>query len=291
MARKQPPPSYLTSSQAAEILKCKVSMVYNYERAGRLKREVPKGRKQGFFRQDEVKALAAGMAEFFETPLENQVPEMSDLVFAQATPDDAEGIYKAAASLFGSTASAEARKPLIALCPEGNYIVKWKGKVVAYIHIQPLKHERLMALMEGKIRGKDITTDELDCFSSGKSVEGLVKSVGAVKDIGPDEAVRRRNQLHFLFKLLRGTALEMAKLGSQGVNITRLYATSETVTGIEMAYSAHMEMFGKPFSGGRFRYVLDVQQSDIPLLQPYKRALAEWQREHQESTTATGEGS
>jgi len=287
MTRKQPPSDYLTSSQAAEILKCSVSMVYTYERSGRLKKEVPKGRKQGFFKRSEVEALAAGMAEFFEMPLESQVPEMNDLVFTQATPNDAEGIYKVAASLFGSTTPAEDRKPLITLCPQGNYIVKWKEKIVAYIHIQPLKHERLMAFMNGKIRGKDISINDLDCFTPGKSVECLVKSVGAVKDIGSDDNTRRLNQLHFLFKLLRGTALEIAKLGTQGINITKLYATSETVTGIEMAYSAHMDMFGKPFKGGRFRYTLDVQQSDIPLLRPYKHAITEWQQAHQELTIVT----
>jgi Helix-turn-helix domain len=291
MTRKQPPPDYLTSSEAAEILKCSVSMVYTYERSGRLKKEVPKGRKQGFFKRSEVEALAAGMAEFFEMSLESQVPEMSDLVFAQATPDDAEGIYKVAASLFGTTTSAELRKPLIALCPQGNYIVKWREKIVAYIHIQPLKHEQIMAFMNGKIRGPDLSVNDLDCFAPEKSVECLVKSIGAVKDIGPDDSTHRLNQLHFLFKLLRGTALEIEKLGAQGIDITKLYATSETITGIEMAYSAHMEMFGKPFKGSRFRYVLDVQQSDIPLLRPYKHALAEWQQAHKEPTTVTHEKS
>jgi hypothetical protein len=287
MTRKQPPSDYLTSSQAAEILKCSVSMVYTYERSGRLKKEIPKGRKQGFFKRSEVEALAAGMAEFFEMSPESSILEISDLTFSQATPDDAEGIYKVAASLFGSTTSAEARMPLIAQCPQGNYIVKWRKKIVAYMHIQPLKHERMMAFMNGKIRGKDITIDDLDCFSPGKSVECLIKSVGAVKDIGSDESSCRLNQLHFLFKLLRGTAMEMAKLGAQGINITKLYATSETVTGIEMAYSAHMEIFGKPFKGGRFRYVLDVQRSNIPLLHPYKRALVEWQQAHKEPTNVT----
>jgi hypothetical protein len=289
MGRMQPPPGYLTSSQAAEILKCKVGMVYNYERSGRLTKEVPKGRKQGYFKESEVRALAAGLAEFFELSPEDQMPEMSDLVFAQATPDDAEGIYKVAASLFGSTTPAEDRKPLIASCPEGNYIVRWKGKIVAYIHIQPLKHESIMAFMNGKIRGKDIKVNDLDCFTPGQSVECLIKSVGAVKDIGPDDDSRSLNQLHFLFKLLRGTALEMAKLGARGINITKFYATSETVTGIEMAYSAHMEMFGRPFRGGRFRYVLDVQQSDMPLLRPYKRALAEWRQKNREPATTTQE--
>lgn len=231
-----------------------------------------------------------GMADFFEKSPDEPEVEMSDLTFRQATPDDTDGIYAVAASLFGSTTSAEARKPLIDLCPQGNYIVEWNKKIVAYIHIQPLKHERMMAFMRGEIRGKDITANDLDCFTPGKAVECLVKSVGALKTIGITEEVRRLNQLHFLFKLLRGTALEMAKLGSQGVPITKIFATSETVTGIEMAYSAKMGMFGKPFAGGRFRYVMDVETSDLPLLQPYKRALAAWQQAHDSPPKLTTKG-
>ncbi len=279
--RKQPPEGYLTSGQAAKILKCSVGMVYNYERSGQLHKETPTGRKQGFFKRKEVEALADGLASFFESPVENTQRESADdLVFSQATPDDMEGVYKVAASLFGETTSAEARKPLVALCPEGNYVVKRHGKVVAYIHIQPLKHDRLMAFMRGEIRGKHITANDLDCFETGKSVECLIKSIGAVKTIGSTEEICRANQLRFLFKLIRGTALEMAKLGSKGVDITTIYATSETVTGIAIGFSAKMEPFGKPLGIGRFRFVLDVATSSLPLLRPYKAALAEWKRQH-----------
>ncbi len=285
MSRKQPPEGYLTSSQAAKILKCSVGMVYNYERSGQLHKETPPGRKQGFFKRSEVEVLADGLESFFEAPVE-KIPQQNteDLVFSQATPDDMEGVYKVAASLFGETTSAEARRPLVALCPQGNYVVKRHGKVVAYIHIQPLKHDRLMAFMRGEIRGKHITANDLDCFETGKRVECLIKSVGAVKTIGTTEEMRRANQLRFLFKLIRGTALEMAKLGGEGVYITKIYATSETVTGIAMGFSARMEPFGKPLGMGRFRFVLDVATSNLPLLQPYKSALAEWERQHGRDT-------
>jgi hypothetical protein len=280
MARKQPPMGYLTSSQAAEILNCSIGMVYNYERSGQLHKKVPPGRKQGFFIQSEVEALRDGLASFFENPLSPTETGKDNLVFSQATPDDMEGVYKVAASLFGDTTSADARKPLVERCPEGNYVVKQSGKVVAYIHIQPLKYDRLMAFMKGEIRGKHVTADDLDCFAPGKSVKCLVKSVGAVNHLGATDKDMRANQLRFLFKLLRGTAKEMAKLGSQGVNITEIYATSETVTGIAMAFGAKMKQFGKPLGVGRFRFVLDVEESSLPLLQPYKQALAQWRKEH-----------
>ncbi len=280
MARKQPPNGYLTSAQAAEILGCSVGMVYNYERAGQLHKKTPPGRKQGFFVLKEVKDLAEGLSSFFETPVDSTTHEKDELEFSQAITDDMEGVYKVAASLFGDTTSADARKQLIEVCPEGNYIVKRNSKVVAYIHIQPLKYERLISFMRGEIRGKDIKESDINCFEPGKEVECLVKSIGAAKHIGTSEEDCRHNQLRFLFKLLRGTAREMAKLGEKGIIIKKLYATSETVTGIAMAFSAKMEQYGKPLGTGRFRFMLDVERSEIPLLRPYNKALEQWKKEH-----------
>lgn len=280
MPRKPIPEGYLTSAQAAQVLDCSVGMVYNYERAGQLHKKIPPGRKQGFFVKSEVEALAAGLSEFFDIPQpEGEEPQKGNLVFSQATVDDMEGVYKVAASLFDTTTSAEARKPLIKRCPAGNYVLKRNGKVVAYIHIQPLKHEQLMAFMRGEIRGKDITADDLDCFETGKTVECLIKSIGATKLIGTTEETRRANQLIYLRRLLRGTALEIAKLGRRGVIISKIYATSETPTGIAMGFSAKMEQYSKPLGMGRFRFVLDVEKSDLPLLRPYKKSLAEWNRQ------------
>jgi hypothetical protein len=74
----------------------------------------------------------------------------------------------------------------------------------------------------------------------------------------------------------------MAKLGSKGIIIKKIYATSETVTGIAMGFSVKMEQFGKLLGAGRFRFVLDVEKSDLPLLLPYKQALALWKQEHQQ---------
>jgi hypothetical protein len=135
-------PNYFTPSS--------VGMVYNYEPSGQLHKKTPPGKKQGFFVEKEVKALAEGITRFFEMPVTSNIPEKDGLVFCQATLDDMEGVYKVAASLFGSTTSSEARKPLIQQCPEGNYIVKRNDQVVAYVHIQPLKHDRLMAFMRGE---------------------------------------------------------------------------------------------------------------------------------------------
>jgi hypothetical protein len=286
MPRKQPPSGYYTAKEAIEKLSISEGMLYTHVRTGTLKRHVPPGRKQGFYLKKQVDALAEGLEDFFEKPVDgnDDILDRGGLVFSQATPEDMEGVYKVAVSLFGETTSAEARKPLVARCPEGNYVVKTsregKETIVAFIHIQPLRHDRLMVFMDGKIRGKDITADDLDSFEPGRPIEVLIKSVGAYDHIGLTAEARRRNHDAFMRKLLRGTARELAKLGSKGVVISRVYATSETATGHDMAWRAGMQMFGKPLRGGRFRYVLDVQESHLMMLEPYKQALSEYQAKY-----------
>ena len=122
-----------------------------------------------------MKDLAEGLSSFFETPVDSTTREKDKLEFSQATTEDMEGVYQVAASLFGDTTSVDARKQLIEVSPEGNYIHKRNSKVVAYIHIQPLKHERLISFMRGEIRGKDIKESDINCFELGKEVECLVK--------------------------------------------------------------------------------------------------------------------
>ncbi len=99
-----------------------------------LHKKTPQGRKQGFFVRSEGEALASGLSSFFETPIGEIETETDELVFSQATPDDMEGVYLVAASLFGDTTSAEARKPLVASCPKGNYVVNQRKSCSVYTY-------------------------------------------------------------------------------------------------------------------------------------------------------------
>ena len=68
-----------------------------------------------------------------------------------------------------------------------------------------------------------------------------------------------------------------AELGRRGVIISKIYATSETTTGINLAMHAQMKQIGR-ISPGRYAFELDVASSDLPLLKFYKKALAEWRQ-------------
>lgn len=197
------------------------------------------------------------------------------LVFSRATPEDMDGVYSVAASLFEHTTSAANRKPLVARCPDGNYILKeaQSGIVLAYVHLQPLRTQRLQAFLKGQIRGWQLTAEDLDCFESGKTVDVLVKSTGATRAFG------EKKSRHYMQSLLRGTARALADLGRQGMIIRRVYATSETESGINLAMHAGMQLIGR-ISPGRYAFELDVATSTLPLLKRYQQALTHWMQEH-----------
>lgn len=280
--RKPPPPGYCTATQATKILGNK--MLYRYIEKGLIHPVGPDIRKHKYYSISELEQVKAQETAFYHPPrTEKQELPGHSITFSRATPDDMEGVYAVASKLFHHTTSADARKPLVDRCPDGNYVLKDNGVIVAYIHLQPLKHDRLMAFMRGDIRGWQISVDDLQCFPVGTPIELLIKSVGAY-------AEKPSLQKYYIERLLRGTAHAIAQLGSQGVHITKLYATSETPTGIETAIRAKMTSMG-PMKGSkgmkRYAFVLDMATSDLKLVHPYQIAYAIWQSEHTNTTTRT----
>jgi hypothetical protein len=149
---------------------------------------------------------------------------------------------------------------------------------LAYIHLLPLRPDRLRAFLHGEIRGWQITADDLDPFEPGKEVDVLLTSIGATRAFGEEKS------LHYAQHLLRGTRRALAELGRQGIIIRKIYATSETKTGINLAMHANMKTIWR-VSAKRYAFELDVASSDFSLLKPYREAIAGWLREHSGNTS------
>jgi hypothetical protein len=163
-----------TASEAMEVLGgIKPETLKRYVEDGKIRKVVPPtNRKRGFYLKEDVDNLAKAMQDFVQmhslTSASNTIRENAEissraavpagqlaqnqLTFSQATIDEMEDVYEIAKSLPGDTTSVEARKALLDKCPQGNYLVKYRDKVVAFIHIQPLKHDRMLAFMKGEIK-------------------------------------------------------------------------------------------------------------------------------------------
>ncbi|HEY1249033.1 MAG TPA: hypothetical protein VGE97_08610 [Nitrososphaera sp.] len=66
-------------------------------------------------------------------------------------------------------------------------------------------------------------------------------------------------------------------MGHKGIIITKLYATSDTPTGIAMSIHAGLKEFG-PKIGKRLRFILDVEKSDAFIISTYKKGLTKWKK-------------
>jgi hypothetical protein len=83
-----------------------------------------------------------------------------------------------------------------------------------------------------------------------------------------------------MFVLLRGAGEELRKLGRRGTIIKKVYARSQTPTGIAMAIHAGMKEYAPmPRTVKLVRFVLDIEVSTSYLAQSYKEGLEEWKQE------------
>jgi hypothetical protein len=218
----------------------------------------PPGRQTAVYLKSEVNEFAEKWTAFL------MAKEAPKTTFHIAMLDDMEEEYKLAKRALGQTMSIETRKSWLEKNPLCDYIVKYGNKIVAYLTLLPVKHETIMSFLNGEIRGWQITPDDIELFEPGKDLECIIIGIASDPDTNED------TRTHYMLTLIRGIMREMQKLGQKGVTITKLYATSETPTGIAMALHLGMQEI-TPRLGKRLRFILDIEQSDSPLIQIYKK--------------------
>lgn len=87
--------------------------------------------------------------------------------------------------------------------------------------------------------------------------------------------------MHYMLVLLREAAEELKKLGRRGVIIRRVYARSQTPTGIAMVIHVGMEEYPLlPKTGKLVRFMLDIEKSNSFLVLAYKEEFQEWKKEY-----------
>lgn len=280
MPRIAPPPGTVERKVAVRVLLRErvISSPAMLAKLRGIERIQLKGRTHGFYSENQLLEIINDRRRVYGLPeLKNIYEEEHHIVFRQAKPEDMPAVYLVAEKLFGHTTSAENRIPLIEKVPEGNFVVVDNDEIVSFAHVQPLKREPLQNFLSGEIRGKDIIADYLDPFAPGKIVDILIKSLGSYHD---NSNIRKR----YSKALFIGMRHELVKWGEKGYIIHRIYATSETQSGIEAAVEFNgMISLGKiPGTKGkkRFAFEIDPLTSTHPILRDYQIALKEWSIMH-----------
>jgi hypothetical protein len=210
----------------------------------------------------------------------------SAITFSVATPEEAQGIYDVIASLWGTlhTTPVEIRLNWYQKNPAIDYIVKKDDIAAGYITIMPLKHETIEKLMEGKLRGWDIKAEDILPFTPGVPLEcftGIAVRAGV------------KQPKKYGMRLLMGIMETMLEFAREGIFIKRLYAVSDIPDGVKLSRDLGFEET-PPAPGSTFgQFVLDLQTSNSPYAEEYRRALntKESQNGHQteqhENTTSS----
>ncbi len=267
MARRQPPPGCITATEAINRIG---KSLYKYVNKGYLHPQGPATLKHKYYLESEVAHIEALEKAAFEEKLRKISAH-----FAQVRSSDMQSLYELAVKIFGSTTiGTEKRKSWIEKEPKGNYVIKRDdtNEVVAYFYVQSLSHERIMQYMR-ECRGSTITPEDIRKIESGQH-EMIIAGIG--RDPRADK--------QYTAALLRGFTRELEQWGHEGIEITHFYAYSETLDGVYLCFTMGMELWKRPrYLDGSpfFRFVLDVEKSDLPLLQPYKKALTQWKTTHE----------
>lgn len=258
---------YYSGREVQKILGITEPSLRNLVNQKKIRKVIPPGRQNGLYLRSEIDAFAEKWEAFL---LGKEEPKTAFLI---AKPEDMEGVYELSKrSISPGTMNAATRLSWLTKNPESCFVVKHGKEVVAFFHLLPLEHQCITDFMEGKIRGWDITGEHVKEFSPDTPIECL-----AIVASDPD--VNETTRMHYMLVLLRGLAGLLKDMGRRGVVIEKIYATSETPTGIAMAMHIGMEEI-PPRIGKRVRFELDTEKEPRSfLIRNYQEGLAEWNKQ------------
>ena len=243
----------------------------NLVNQNKIKRIVPPGRQYGVYLKTEIDRYAEKWEAFL------MAKEPPKTVFRIARSEDMNAEYDLETRAIGPNGMPpEIKKTWLAANNESDYHVYHDNKLVASLFLIPIKHEIIDDFIKGIIPWRDISPEkDIDKYEPSKPLYLFVQTIASDPDV--DETTR----MHYMLVLLRGAGEELKKLGRRGVIIKKVYARSQTPTGIAMAIHAGMKEYEPlPRTGKLVRFVLDIDTSTAFLAQAYKEGFEEWEKEY-----------
>ncbi len=260
--RGRPPEGYYTASITRKKLgNITDGMLRSYIHRGLVKRDVPPGRKQGFYKREEVDKLARSLDNFLSDPKEPGAR------FQQATAEDMPEIVSLLIETFGGSDTSERRLQWLKKNPETAFTVKSKGKVVGCAFILPLTAKKIEALMDDTTPStRVITPDDIQLFIPDTPTNLFALSVAVHAGL-TDVAKRTRGEI-----LIRGIFRFLLSLGERGIEIESIVSRSDTADGIRLL--RHMGFTEVESNTNNRNFKIEVKQSGIPQIVAYKKLLA-----------------
>jgi hypothetical protein len=260
---------YYTAAEARKMLGLDEEAFQYWGRTERISRIYLPGRKQPVYSKNEINRMATQItaAVLAEQP--------DNITFRRAAIEDIEQEAKLAHLVFGERAEAiEERKAFLAKNPSSDYHVYDQDTLVSYMNIVPLKHETIQTFMEGRIMAWKINPDDIEDFIPKRPLELLIIDMITTPIVPPSR------RAFYGSRLLSGLIKTLTEMGRNGIEIAKIYATSDTTDGIRILKKAGFQVVHESRKG-RLSFELDIANSNEKILAEYKDNLAIWKAKNQ----------
>ena len=251
--------NFYTATEARKRLGLPRSTFFYLVKKGTIKKVVFPGMKQGVYPRSAIDELALSIKALID-----QFEPSS--VFEPATIADLETEIAIDLALYGKggTTPLEKRIERLNRNPESNFVLRRGGEIVGHCAFYPVEREYLIKLLHAEVSG--IPADKVLAWSVGVPLHVFFSIISVKAGFPPDVA------RHTGLRLLAGAVGMFRSLGSRGVIIETVNATSRTANGIKLAHDLGMagELIGD--EPNRWRFTLDVASSPSLLAAEYREA-------------------
>ncbi len=251
---------YYTAAEARDVLGIDEEAFQYWGRTERIKRIHLPGRKQAVYSKKEINSIASKM----ETAL--LVEKMGGLEYKKATINDLDQEIGLANLVFGARAGnpemIELRRSFIEKNPDTTYHLYDGDYLAAYINLFPFDQEAIAKFKEGQ-RGWFLGVDHMQQFEPGKPLECIIIDMATTPAVPP---ARRSTYAQILLSSLITNLNEWAQ---KGIEISKVYAASNTASGIRILKHAGFQIIND-LGNGRYVFELDIETTESKLLIEYK---------------------
>jgi hypothetical protein len=257
---------YYTAAEAQAILGMDRHTFNNRVKRGMIKRTVIEGLSDhGMYEKGHIEDLAAAI----EATL--LAADTRKFLYRKAEISDLDALNYLAYLNFGDGAllpeRKAAREHYLELNPSSTWCLFNFEKLLASIDVVPLAHSAILEFRQGK-RGWQFP-DEVEQYESGHPLELIIIDMMASSNAPP------RIRETYASSLLHHLSKTLAEWGSQGIEIASIDACGGTDLGRRILEHAGFTYMGEK-QKNRHMFHLDIAESDLKLLHPYKQALDQW---------------
>ena len=259
---------YYTAAEAKKTLGLDNDTFQYWGKTKRITRIYLPGRTQPVYSKKEIN----NMVSKIETTI--LAEKISGLEYRKATINDIDQEIELASLVFGARAglpeAVNLRRTYLEKNQDTTYHLYESDHLVAYINLIPFNHNAIEEFKEGR-KGWLLGKENIEQFVPGRPLECVIIDMATTPMVSP---ARRGTYAQLLLENFEKT---LTKYGENGIEIVRVYAASNTPSGIRIIKHVGFNTLKEIGAGtGRFTFELDVETVEAKFLRGYKDAIREW---------------